>query len=139
MVKRYNLTPACGAPPAEGATDAERKIAKGPLFAGAEVLKLLEKESLQLWTIECQKDVRNNLKLDEAGAGALVADAIQRGRFKNSVWCVQNPTGPWAACDAYVVKRKEWNNFAYKEMECVYYIKFFISKTGKLFLTSCHT
>jgi hypothetical protein len=138
MVKRYNLTPAFGSPPPEGCTDAERKIAQGPLYDPAEVLKLLEKQSLKYWTSDCQKDVRD-LDLDHEDVAALVIDAIRRGKFKNSEWCLQNPTGPWAACDAYLLRRLEWNRYAFKEIEYAYYVKFFISNTGVLLLlTSCH-
>jgi hypothetical protein len=139
MVKRYNLTPQFGGPPAEGATDGERRIAGGPLYAVRDVLKLLEKVSLQCWTRKCQNDVRK-LDLDQVGVASLVNDAIKNGKFNNSEWCVQDPTGPWAACDAYVLKRKEWNTYSYKELQCEYYVKFSIPKSGRLLLLiSCHS
>ena len=47
--------------------------------------------------------------------------------------------GPWAACDAYVLVRTEHLPHLRKDMECEYYIKFAIGKTGTvLLLASCH-
>lgn len=139
MVKRYNLSPAFGNPPSEGAVDSERKIAKGPLYPKADVLKLLVQVSIELWTRKCQKEVRD-LDLDLPGVAYLITEAIQRGKYTDSEWCVQNPTGPWAACDVYLLTRKEWNSFAYKEMAVDYFFKFSLSEAGKLLLVaSCHT
>jgi hypothetical protein len=51
----------------------------------------------------------------------------------------QEASGPWAACDAYELKRRERCPVARKELEYTYYIKFAIGMTGKiLLLVSCH-
>lgn len=64
---------------------------------------------------------------------------ITQGQYVNSQWCVQKPTGPWAACDGYRLFRDEWVEYAHKEMRYEYYVKFAIGKTGKLLLlVSCH-
>jgi hypothetical protein len=61
------------------------------------------------------------------------------GSFRGSEWCTSKPEGPLAACDAYAVQRAEWSQYAYKELQCRYYVKFCIGKTGKILLVaSCH-
>ncbi|MET3715356.1 hypothetical protein ABMD26_001604 [Pseudomonas sp. PvP001] len=63
-----------------------------------------------------------------------------RGRYLNAQWCQTGKPGVWAACDAYRVSRKEWNEYAYKELDVTYYVKFCIGKLGGLILlVSCHT
>jgi hypothetical protein len=139
VVKRYNLSSVFGDHPKEGASDAQRKVAGGPKYPLDDIQKLLDANMLNLWTRECQSDVRE-LDLDLPGVASLIEDAIQRGRFKNSEWCEQKTDGPWALCDVYVLTRKEWNQHAHKELDCSYYLKFAISKTGTLLLVvSCHT
>lgn len=128
-----------GTPPSEGAVNAKRKIKKGPLYPKANVLKLLAQESLTLWTRKCQREVRD-LALDLSGVASLMTEAVQLGKYTDSEWCVQDPTGPWAACDVYLLTKKEWNSHAYKEMPVDYFFKFSISESGKLLLVvSCHT
>lgn len=139
MVKRYNLTQSFGEPPAEGANDAERKVSGGPRYSLSDVRKLLDACLLTLWTRDCQRDVRQ-LDLDLTGVASLIMEAIQNGRFKNSEWCEQKTDGPWALCDAYVLTRKEWNQYAHNWLDCNYYIKFAIASSGALLLViSCHT
>lgn len=46
----------------------------------------------------------------------LLRQALHKGRYVNSEWCVQKPTGPWAACDSYSLVRAEWNDYAFKDM-----------------------
>lgn len=139
MVKRYNHSPSLGKPPADGASDAQRKVSGGPLHSQIDVQKLLSTTSLNLWTRECQREVRN-LDLDLHGVASLIMEAFQYGRFKNSEWCEQTTDGPWALCDAYVLNKKEWNEYAYKYLDCEYYIKFAIADTGSILLViSCHT
>lgn len=138
MVKRYNISSSFGDPPAEGASDAQRKVSGDRLYSQSDVLKLLAANSLVLWTRDCQRNVRD-LDLDLPGVASLIEEAIQYGRFKNSEWCEQKTGGPWALCDAYVLTRKEWNQYAHKYLDCNYYIKFAIASTGALLLViSCH-
>ena len=118
-----------------------RKILGGPLYPVCEVLELLDRPSegsLHIWTKKCARDLKGcNMDLD--GARELLRIALQRGRFLGAEWCVQKPDGPWAACDAYSVFRREWIAAAYKDMDIEYYIKFAIGKKGKLLLlVSCH-
>jgi len=135
---RGNLSAYSGLPPTSA--QASRDIAGGPLYQPAEVRALLEKGEAAIvpWTRKCKNDLLR-LSLDLTDAQALVREALQQGRFRNSEWCEQQPNGPWAACDAYQLLRKEWVKAAYKEMAFEYYVKFAIGKTGKLLLlVSCH-
>ena len=136
--QRKNVSAYTGTPP-ESDTD-ERCIEGGPLYGKDEVLAVLAQGEggLLPWTRKCVMDMEN-LTFDNLNAIELIEDALKGGRFRNSEWCVQNPSGPWAACDAYELVRKEWVQAAHKEMPFDYFVKFAIGKTGKiLLLVSCH-
>ncbi|MET0008713.1 MAG: hypothetical protein ABW124_05350 [Candidatus Thiodiazotropha sp. 6PLUC9] len=121
--------------------EACRKIAGGPLYPADEVLALLAgsgAQAVQAWTRKCTADMQK-WSLDTDDLYELMEIAVRSGRFRGAVWCVQRPNGPWAACDAYSLVRREWIAYARKEMDMEYYIKFAIAKTGKLLLVvSCH-
>lgn len=116
-------------------------IQRAPLYPADEVLDLLEQrgvEAFTLWTNDCQKDVQN-LALDHDGVLELLRHALTGGRFLNAQWCQQKPGGPWAACDAYSTTRSEWIEAAFKSFDIQYYVKFAMSRSGKLLLlVSCH-
>lgn len=116
-------------------------IQKTPLYPAEEILRLLEERGTQavtFWTRDCAKDVQN-LALDHDGVIELIKEAVSAGRFLNAQWCQQKPGGPWAACDAYSVTRKEWIDAAFKFFDIQYYVKFALSKSGRLLLlVSCH-
>ncbi|MEZ8602733.1 MULTISPECIES: hypothetical protein [Vibrio] len=112
----------------------------GPLYEKEVVLKILESEGNTPipWTRQCKTDIQN-LALDTDDINELLKQAIKQGQYLKSEWCVQKPTGPWAACDSYRLQREEWIEYAYKYISCNYYVKFAIGKTGKiLLLVSCH-
>lgn len=124
--------------------DKERQIVGHgkPLYAPEDVLAILSKgeDSILLWTEKCNADVRN-LGWDNEDVVALLKHALTAGNKLPPQWCCQNPTGPVAACDAISVLRKE--EHPSKDGVVIwpkYYIKFAISKTGKVVLIiSCHT
>lgn len=138
MVTRNNISRYTGVPPKDGATNRERRIG-GQLYSRADVEALIQDPTaIRLWTSKCQRDTAR-LELEENGVADLVREALRHGKRRPAEWCEQNPNGPWAACDAYVLRRKEWNDATRREMDCEYYLKFAISKTGKLLLmASCH-
>lgn len=119
----------------------DRKIRGGPLYPAEEVMSLLGNggsESIITWTKKCTSDVQR-WSLNDDDLFDLLGIAVYSGRFIGAEWCEQKPGGPWAACDAYSVIRKEWIPATRKEMDFEYYIKFAIGKTGKiLLLVSCH-
>lgn len=136
---RYNIGLYQGQYPLDGSN---KKISKAgtKLHSTATVEELLKQGAsvITLWTRKCQSDVAK-LELDLNDILILLREALQKGKHKGSEWCEQNNDGPVAACDAYVLKRMEWNKATQKHIECEYYIKFTISKTGKLLLlVSCH-
>lgn len=120
---------------------ADRKIIGMPLYSQAEVLALLNEqgsECIIAWTRKCKNDLQK-YTLDSEDVLELVKLCFQGGRFLSSEWCRQSPDGCWAACDAYIVCIKQWIPSAHKDMNVEYYVKFAISKTGKvLLLVSCH-
>lgn len=135
MVK--NVSAYSGQPPGQNATDNERFI-PGPIYSVAKVLTVLSSGSTIAWTRDCTRDLQN-LAFDDGDIQELIRAAIQEGHYINSQWCVQRPTGPWAACDAYKLSRQEWNQYAHKELRVDYYVKFAIGNTGKiLLLVSAH-
>ncbi|EKO3892080.1 hypothetical protein P0F32_003252 [Vibrio metschnikovii] len=126
-------------PPAT-TTTTERIHIDGPLYVVEDVLRILESEANTAipWTRKCIQNIES-LALDTDDIRDLLKQAITQGQYVNSEWCVQKPTGPWAACDSYRLQREEWREHAYKYMSCNYYVKFAIGKTGKiLLLVSCH-
>lgn len=118
-----------------------RTIPFGPLYPPSEVLKLIDhisENDVIAWTEKCILDLQN-MNLDAEDLMELVKIAVTRGRFRKSEWCIQAPNGPWAACDAYSLFRKEFIEKAFREMDIEYYLKFAISVTGAvLLIISCH-
>lgn len=133
-----NISAYSDQPPADGAPESKRIIKTGPIYPTADVLEVLSAGRTIPWTRKCTRDLQN-LAFDDDDIKILVKAALQEGRYLNSQWCVQTPTGPWAACDAYKLSRDEWNDYAYKDLRVDYYLKFAIGKTGKiLLLVSVH-
>lgn len=134
IVSRYT-----GALPKD--SEADLRIPNGPLYLACDILELLTSDgnkAIKAWTKKCIEDLQK-WSLDEDNLLELSELALRSGRFIGAQWCQQNPNGPWAACDAYHVTRNEWIVTAHKEMDIEYYIKFAISKTGKILLfASCH-
>jgi hypothetical protein len=134
IVSRHQATP----PQSE---KANRTIRGGPLYPPADAMRLLADEgsgAVSAWTRKATADLQK-LSLDGDDLVRLIEDALSQGRYLGSEWCVQRPNGPWAACDAYSLLRREWNQNARKELPVEYYVKFAIAKTGKvLLLVSCH-
>lgn len=120
---------------------AGRKIPGGPLYPADDVLGVLRNsgiDSIQTWTRKCTEDVQY-WGLDADDLYELLEIAVQRGRYRDSEWCIQQPGGPWAACDSYSIVRREQIPNIQKEMDIEYFLKFAISKNGNLLLiASCH-
>src|SRR5512139_2302432 len=94
-----------------------RKIAGGPLYSVDEVLTLLAKsgdQAVHAWTNKCSEDMQK-WALDAGDLSELIERAMHSGRFLGAEWCVQRPNGPWAACDAYSLTRREWMPHAHRE------------------------
>ena len=134
-----NVSAYSGQPPGDTG-DNRNHIAGGPLYPVADVLQLLAAgdSKTTLWTRKCIQDVAG-LGYEMVDERRLLRQAITEGHYLNSEWCVQRPTGPWAACDGYRLQRNEWVETAHKEIRFEYYVKFAIGKTGQLLLLiSCH-
>lgn len=113
------------------------KIGVGPLYDLARVQALAAcADRVKLLTQKCRQDV-HNLGWDEDYVAQLLLSLTARD-YKDSEWC-DNGKGSWAACDAYMIRRREWVETARKEMTMSYFLKFAIGKTGTLVLMlSCH-
>lgn len=121
--------------------ESNRKIAGEPLYRPEEVLELLADAAshpVVAWTRMCIENTQG-LGFSQKDFCALLRLAVSSGRFRGAEWCIQSGDGPWAACDAYSVVRREWIANAHKEMAIEYYVKFAIAKSGtKILLASCH-
>ncbi len=139
VVNNINISRFTGSVPT--AIDANRAISGGPLYQPEDVLAFLSEKgfkSLIPWTRKCKDDLQK-YSMDTENAMDLVCRCLRTGQFLGSEWCKQNPSGPWAACDAYRVFDRQWVNAANKDMDFEYYIKFAMGKTGLiLLLVSCH-
>jgi len=126
-----------GDPPVCGG---EQKISGGPLYQAEEILGLIEKSArITPTTRKCTADVAKLGLENQQDLAELVRDAVSCGRFIGAEWCKTSETGPWAACDAYELKRREWNENAHKELPVEYYVKFCIGSKGQVILLfSCH-
>lgn len=118
-----------------------RKIAGGPLYPAAQILAMLsstEPTQIVNWTKKCIADAAK-WELEESDIRELLELALRNGRFCGSEWCEQGNGGPWAACDAYsLIRREQYPNLR-KEFDMEYYIKFAIAKSGRAILVaSCH-
>lgn len=124
-----------------GDDNVDRTIAGGPLYSSECVTALVENDgsNLRTWTKKCLLDMQQKLGIDNDGAAELISETVRQGRYLTSEWCRGTYAVHWAACDAYSLTRKEWNNYAHKELTVEYYLKFAISKSGEvLLLVSCH-
>ncbi len=113
------------------------KIGMAPLYPLERVRALAsDPKQVRLWTRKIAKDVRN-MVWSEVDVAELLAE-LQPHQYIDSEWCT-NGFGAWAACDAYVLRRREWVSTVNKEMNMEYFVKFAIGKTGALVLVvSCH-
>lgn len=107
------------------------KIRGGPLYKN--VIAQLNSASVKGITDLCNKDIAN-LGKDEDSLKSAIKLALSQGRFIGSEWCQVNNNNVWAACDAYSFIEKVWVEAAYKEMDCEFYLKFCIGKTGAILL-----
>lgn len=115
-----------------------QKIAGGPLYLKADVLPLLNAESIIAWTKGCREDLQK-WSLDGDELAELIKLAVNKGRYIDSEWCQEKPNGAWAACDAYTVIEEQWNEYTKQYQDTEFYLKFAIGKSGKVILTiSCH-
>jgi hypothetical protein len=123
--------------------DAGRQINAEQLYAAADVLDAIKAgggaDAIFLYTKKCQRDVAN-MVWDNDDVLQLLQDALAAGKRVSPEWCVQNPTGPAAACDVYILRRRERHPNKPIEILMEYYVKFAIGHTGKVILVfSCHT
>lgn len=107
------------------------KIAGGPLYGN--ILAIIDSAKISAITEQCRKDVAE-LGKDESSLKSSIKLAVSRGRFIGSEWCQINSNNVWAACDAYSFTEKAWIEAAHREMDCEFYIKFCIGKTGAVVL-----
>ena len=142
MVNNTNISAYKGTPPASFQGDNRHYIERGPIYRPQEIKNALHngETALNLWTRKCVKDVQTRLELDMSDVLALLKIISNgKGTYLKSEWCVQKPTGPWAACDGYTVVREEWRDNLKRYDDVRYYVKFAINKSGKLLLiVSCH-
>lgn len=128
-VSRYD-----GTPPQPGAVGRTLKIPGGPLYKKEDVISLASSESIFLWTKDAARDAQKWYG-NTSEIALLIVEAIKTGKFKGSFWCSQKPKGPWAACDSYLLTQRYWCEETGKNIERKDYLKFAISKNGKVLLS----
>lgn len=129
MVTSMILSRYTGSTPDETGT---REIPHGPLYP--DVVDLIDKCTVKPWTRRCIADLQS-MSLNEEDITRWIVRAVREGNYHQSEWCQSKADGPWAACDAYTLKDSAWNEYAGKELECTYYIKFFITKSETVVMT----
>lgn len=112
------------------------KISGGPLYSLDEIK--VKGNKIHLATPKCIKDARN-LGFDDDGVSKLLSQLSPRD-YKYSEWCCCGTSGiHYAACDAYVLKRHEYNETTFSTNEIEYFLKFALKKNGDLVIVvSCH-
>ena len=134
MIRSLNVSAYEGACPGPGANRQILKIKGGPLYPAAAVRALAESGNLVLWSNGARRDAVK-WGLDLPDIAELVCAALDGSGYRDSEWCLQHPGGPWAACDAYMVTRAEWNDRAQKALRVTWYLKIAISKAGTALLS----
>ncbi len=114
------------------------KILGGPLYGLARVQALVEDDAvLKAWTEKCRKDVRKWFDDDMHRIVELIG-SLKSSDYIDSEWC-ENGAGAVAACDAYSIKKFETAPATGQRIKMEYFLKFAVSKTGKVVLmVSCH-
>jgi hypothetical protein len=139
MVNTINLSSYPGSPPLS--ENADRKISGGSPLYGKQLVNTLLNQGesvIRPWTRKCISDLKK-YSFDNSDVVDLLQCVLATGVFKGAEWCVAKPGGAWAACDSYQVLRGEWVEYAHKNMQVEYYVKFAVGKQGHLSLmVSCH-
>tara|TARA_Y100000296_G_scaffold81820_1_gene109676 strand:+ start:5772 stop:6194 length:423 start_codon:yes stop_codon:yes gene_type:complete len=118
--------------------DSERKIEGGPLYERDEVISLAEAEQCIRPSTKRCKEALQELAFDSNELADVIRKAVTTGRYLGSEWCRLSGKAV-AACDAYEVLVRYWNEAACKDMDSFIYVKFAINARGQLILlVSCH-
>ncbi|KJM63345.1 hypothetical protein B5M10_00750 [Pluralibacter gergoviae] len=107
----------------DGFTGANTRIACGPLYS-KRILSMIDIARIAVVTRQCWRDVAS-LGKDEKALREAVKTAVKSGRYLCSEWCQLSTAGAWVEA-------------AWKEMDCDFYIKFCVGKTGSVILTLSH-
>ena len=137
MVKIFVLSEYSTSPPTQlGA--GRIKIEGGPLYDLARVKQLVDNaDCINLFTRTCISEVHKLFDSDTEQVAALI-QALNTHDYLDSEWCENGKSGI-AACDAYRIRRSEVVVATNKPATVEYFLKFAVSKTGKLvLLVSCH-
>lgn len=109
-----------------------------PLNPQKEVLSILSRNKPAAMTRKSNTDLQR-LSLDLEDLGDLIEEAVKYGKYRDSEWCQSNSGNIWFACDSYELRKKEYIENAYKEIDVNYFLKFCINKNGDVVCTfSCH-
>lgn len=114
------------------------KIEGGPLYVLARVQQLVDSsDCINLFTRTCIGQVHELFDSDLEQVAWLI-QALDSRDYIDSEWCENGKNGI-AACDAYRIRRTEVMAATNKPTKVEYFVKFAVSKTGKLvLLVSCH-
>lgn len=128
MMVRSVVSEYCDAPPIEGVL----KIA-GPLYDLSRVKALASSvQALTILTRKCRRDVANLFGSNHQDLADLIC-SLSQSDYHASEWC-EVSSKSLAACDAYKVKRREYDSRTDQAVSINYYVKFAIGRGGKLLL-----
>lgn len=115
-----------------------------PLYDPTEILTKLDDPSFKLYTATDKSRKQLNFQLNINIPGDLsklksyIRLALTEGRYLNSQWCHTKGIA-WAACDSYVFKHSEYNEYSYSLNTCDIYLKIALNKKGQaLLIISAH-
>ena len=128
-----NVSQFLGPVPEKVAGGGDRRISDAPIYDPDQLLALAQAENVTFWSKGARRDAVK-WSLDIPDVSRLVVAALQGGRFLRSEWCQSKAGGPWAACEAWIITQREWVENASKYMDITYYLKFAISRTGRILL-----
>ncbi len=133
MVAFKNISAYDATPPED---QGRGKIIGGPLYSLDNIK--VKGNKIYLATPKCIKDTRN-LGFDNDGVSRLL-NQLSSSDYKYSEWCCCGGNGTnYAACDAYVLKRHEYNEKTFSTNEIEYFLKFALKKNGDVVIVvSCH-
>ncbi|MBU4609724.1 type II toxin-antitoxin system MqsR family toxin [Achromobacter sp. GG226] len=108
------------------------KIA-GPLYDLGRVKALASSvQALTIVTRKCRRDIANLFGSNHQDVADLIC-SLNQSDYHDSEWCEVSPKS-LAACDAYRVKRREYDLRTDQTLSINYYVKFAIGRGGKLLL-----
>lgn len=123
-----------GQPPGLGRS----RYIDGPIYGKTDAKNLALAHQQELSTVESRNHAQD-MGLSASQISDLLVLAIDSGFYHTSEWCIQSVVKAknkafWVATDVYLVTRVETDHKTGNEVVRDYYLKFGISRSGKMIL-----